>query len=574
MLRVAKLRIGGEAYYLEVSSPRQGGPGLEAPGEWAGSGLARFGLEGQVSGAQLGLILAGLDPLGARAAGQPRLGTRGEPARAGDCGERDYGARDMRDLATALGGARARVTVAGFDLTFAAPKSVSILHALGEQEVSSEVAAGHRSAVACALSYVERRAIAVRRRARGAAEILVTEGALGASFLHRTSRALDPHLHTHVLVANLGLGSDGGWSALDGRGIYAHAGAAEALYHAQLRHELTSRLGVAFEPPDRGRADVAGIGPEARLAFSRRSREIAVHLAGRGLSGPRAAEIASHATRAPREPGIGVEELLASWRQRALAAGIGPRQLESVLGRVPARMATALDRDGLDRDGLGHDGFGHDGFGREELAPAGRAVLASVLDEGIAVTRRALVRACAITMPPGTSARMVEAAAERVISDLAAIGAGRLPDTRSAPGREGHAAPTSTNLPGVGETRYRLEDLLERGGAGRRGLLGVNRDDLAELLLRRRVESLARDERGLGRGGTSPTPPRDAHRSAWSDDLGAARHPERELATRPPRARAQRRGRPRELEGPGDGGARLAGGVVRRARERDLGLER
>lgn len=569
VLRVAKLRIGGEAYYLEVSSPRQGGPGLEAPGEWAGSGLARFGLEGQVSGAQLGLILAGLDPLGARAAGQPRLGTRGEPARAGDCGERDYGARDMRDLATALGGARARVTVAGFDLTFAAPKSVSILHALGEQEVSSEVAAGHRSAVACALSYVERRAIAVRRRARGAAEILVTEGALGASFLHRTSRALDPHLHTHVLVANLGLGSDGGWSALDGRGIYAHAGAAEALYHAQLRHELTSRLGVAFEPPDRGRADVAGIGPEARLAFSRRSREIAVHLAGRGLSGPRAAEIASHATRAPREPGIGVEELLASWRQRALAAGIGPRQLESVLGRVPTRMATALGHDALGHDGLGHDGLGHDG-----IAPAGRAVLASVLDEGSAVTRRALVRACAITMPPGTSARMVEAAAERVISDLAAIGAGRLPDTRSAPGREGRAAPTSTNLPGVGEARYRLEDLLERGGAGRRGLLGVNRDDLAELLLRRRVESLARDERGLGRGGTVPTPPRDAHRSAWSDDLGAARHPERELATRPPRARAQRRGRPRELEGPGDGGARLAGGIVQRVRERDLGLER
>jgi conjugative relaxase-like TrwC/TraI family protein len=90
------------------------------------------------------------------------------------------------------------------------------------------------------------------------------EAVPAAAFIHRLSRALDPHLHTHVVVANLGRDVEGTWSALDGRGVYAHASAIDALYHADLRFELTRRLGVAWNPPDRGRADIAGIAPEAR----------------------------------------------------------------------------------------------------------------------------------------------------------------------------------------------------------------------------------------------------------------------------------------------------------------------
>ncbi len=94
---------------------------------------------------------------------------------------------------------------------------------------------------------------------------------------------LTPHLHTHVVVANLGRAPDGTWSAIDGRGVYVHAATAGALYHVQLRHELTRRLGVAWEPPTKGRADIAGIGPEVCQVFSQRAAAIRAHLAERGL---------------------------------------------------------------------------------------------------------------------------------------------------------------------------------------------------------------------------------------------------------------------------------------------------
>ena len=178
---------------------------------------------------------------------------------------------------------------------------MSVLHALSEPSVSEAVAESHRVAVAAALDYVEDRALGVRRQQGSERIVQPVEGAFGAAFVHRTSRALDPHLHSHVVVANLGRGTDDRFSALDGRGIYAHAGAVGAVYHAQLRHEMVERLGVEWGPLDRGRADLVGIGKEARREFSKRSAQIAADLAETGLSGGRAAEHAAHKTRQPKD---------------------------------------------------------------------------------------------------------------------------------------------------------------------------------------------------------------------------------------------------------------------------------
>lgn len=247
-----------------------------------------------------------------------------------------------------LGAERGRVTVAAFDLTFCAPKSVSLLHALGPDDVRQAVEEGHDRAVESALTYVEDHALAVRRPVAGVSRRVPfsADAMPAAGFVHRTSRALDPHLHSHVLLANVGLGPDGAASALDGRGVYAHRATSEALYHAQLRHELTTALGVAWEPVDRGRAEMTGIGVEARREFSRRSAAIAEHLMERGLAGggdgpsPRAAVMASLITRPPKDLAVGVGDLRAGWRERARAVGLGPRRLEAVLGRVPSRPRT------------------------------------------------------------------------------------------------------------------------------------------------------------------------------------------------------------------------------------------
>ncbi|HTT86981.1 MAG TPA: relaxase domain-containing protein, partial [Acidimicrobiales bacterium] len=128
VLRLSKVRTGGGAYYLDVAEGT--GTGIEPPGRWVAPGLPGWGLSGTVTAEQLDAVLAGRAP------------TSGE----------------------VLGTRRAQVRVAGFDLAFCAPKSVSLLHALGDADVADAVAAAHDGAVEAALSYVGRHALAVRRR--------------------------------------------------------------------------------------------------------------------------------------------------------------------------------------------------------------------------------------------------------------------------------------------------------------------------------------------------------------------------------------------------------------------------
>jgi len=129
-------------------------------------------------------------------------------------------------------GERVDVRRAGLDLTFSAPKSVSVLYGLGDLAVASEVCAAQAAAVAAAVAYLERAA----GHAWGApgdgrrAQRIGTDGLIGATFEHRASRAGDLQLHTHVLVANLLHGRDGQWSALDSRAIYRQSLTAGYIY--------------------------------------------------------------------------------------------------------------------------------------------------------------------------------------------------------------------------------------------------------------------------------------------------------------------------------------------------------
>jgi conjugative relaxase-like TrwC/TraI family protein len=373
-----------------------------------------------------------------------------------------------------LGTARHRVRVAGFDLTFSAPKSVSLLHALGDPEVSDAVAAGHARAVGAAMSYVERHALAVRRRVGTPVAVPTAVDAVAAAgFVHRVSRALDPHLHTHVVVANLGRGPEGTWSALDGRGVYAHASATDALYHSQLRYELTRRLGVAWEKPDRGRADIAGVAPEVRREFSRRAAEIAAHLvgreqaSGRELTSNRARTVAGFATRADKDPLLGADDLRPQWRRRAGAVGFGARRLEEVLDRAPRRSVV-----------VGSLSAGPDLAG-EALATA---VTQSLGDLRRPVTRRDVVRTWCRSLPGGGPVPVIEDAADRLLDDL-------VPEPGPRGRRDG---------PGVAERRRQVPSL------GAQRLVDDERAELSRLLARRGMgpdrSGLQRSDSGFGLG--------------------------------------------------------------------------
>jgi len=91
--------------------------------------------------------------------------------------------------------------VAGFDLTFRAPKSVSVLWGVADPAVARELGAAHDAAVDAALGYVEREACWGRRGAGGVVQVR-GGGLVAAAFRYRASRDGDPLLHTHVVTGN------------------------------------------------------------------------------------------------------------------------------------------------------------------------------------------------------------------------------------------------------------------------------------------------------------------------------------------------------------------------------------
>ncbi len=164
-------------------------------------------------------------------------------------------------------------SVPGFDLTFSAPKSVSLLWALGGPVAALEVQAVHREAVEAALDYLQREACWTRRGA-GGSEFVPGNGYLAAGYVHRSSRNGDPQFHTHALIANATRGPDGRWTRLYHPAIYDHAKTASYIYEAHLRHGLTRRLGVEWQPTRKGIAEIAGFADEHLRAFSTRRAEI------------------------------------------------------------------------------------------------------------------------------------------------------------------------------------------------------------------------------------------------------------------------------------------------------------
>ncbi len=315
MLSLGKMAAGQERYYTEtVAQGREDyylGKG-EAPGRWLGRGPDELALQGEVSAEALGRLLNGSDPIS--------------------------GAQ--------LGQLQAQDRVAGWDATFSAPKSVSLLWALGSPDVSSHVRHAHEHAVEKALAYLEEEAARGRRGAGGQYQVK-TRGFIAAGFRHRTSRALDPQLHTHVLIANLVQGRDGRWGALDGRLLYAHARTAGFLYEAELRQRLTQSLGVEFGPVRNGIAELAQVPRSVLRTFSRRRLEIERRLEERGEESARAAQVAALDTRGRKPEAVDWPTLSGEWQERAEREGFGATVIEALLGWVAWERLTPERAEGM-----------------------------------------------------------------------------------------------------------------------------------------------------------------------------------------------------------------------------------
>jgi conjugative relaxase-like TrwC/TraI family protein len=304
---IAKLTVGREAYYTrELATDHEAylsGHG-ESPGRWYGAGANALGLEGEASVTGFQAMFEGRDP------------DSGEP----------------------LGRPHGRNAVPAFDVVLRPTKSVSILYGLGDPTTGQAVLQAHHAGLAEAVGYLDEHLGA--RRGHGGVQHVSGQGLLAVGFDHRTSREGDPLLHTHLVIANRVQGPDGRWTALDGRDLYRHRLAADAIYRATYQRELVRTLGVEWTAADtHGNRELQGMPKALVHGFSKRTDQVDAELDRLVADGrertPRLVKWTVHATRKPKQHET-ADTLYGRWRAEATERGVDPDTLvREVTGRTP-----------------------------------------------------------------------------------------------------------------------------------------------------------------------------------------------------------------------------------------------
>lgn len=224
--------------------------------------------------------------------------------------------------------------VAGFDLVFTPPKSVSIAWGLGDEQLRRGIESAHERAIQDVIRHLEKNVVMTRRGRNGVRQIETSSGVIGTKFRHWDSRAGDPNLHDHVVIANRVQGVDGQWSSIDGRMIYAYGVEASELYNSLVQQYVTELTGLQFEARSlNGKQpvhEIVGIDDEMVRAFSSRRGEISAALEqvtaqfveehGYAPNEKQLIQLAQQATLATRPAKDGVhslEELHAEWVAQA-----------------------------------------------------------------------------------------------------------------------------------------------------------------------------------------------------------------------------------------------------------------
>lgn len=309
------------------------GPALAAGDTVTEEHLARLLGEGihPVTGAKLGTAYPRLQPPRERIAARV---ARLDASLSGT--QREEAVERIREEEVAK---KPRTAVAGFDLTFSPPKSVSTVWGIADAPTQARIAQAHHAAMRDTLALLEER-VAATRVGRGGVARMPVVGVIATAFDHYDSRAADPQLHTHVVVSNKAQGIDGRWRTLDSRTLHRAVVAMSASYNAFLTDHTARLLGVRWVPVDRGKDrntgwEIDGVPAALVSEFSRRTtggvgvegieqvkdRLIAEYTAehGRAPSARVIARLRQQATleTRPEKELQSLAELTADWRDRA-----------------------------------------------------------------------------------------------------------------------------------------------------------------------------------------------------------------------------------------------------------------
>lgn len=262
------------------------------PGTWFGAGLAALDaadmIGSEVTEAQLRqLFEQSRSPFGGERLGRPpaKYPTRQEriDRRVGklpDILSPEARAALAEKITAEEKETKTRTAVAGFDLTFSVPKSVSALWALAPAPAQEQLYLAHRAALAATFERIEAEAAFTRMGTHGVRRVRVN-GLVAAAFDHWDSRKGDPQLHTHVTVANRVQGPDGRWRTLDSATLHKAAVAYSETYNLLLADEITRRTGLTWDHRERQAGSNRRVAreltpvPDALIAaYSRRSTDI------------------------------------------------------------------------------------------------------------------------------------------------------------------------------------------------------------------------------------------------------------------------------------------------------------
>ncbi|EKS72050.1 MULTISPECIES: MobF family relaxase [Caballeronia] len=321
MLNVTPIRGNNQYAAAHYFSAADDYYAKENPGEWQGEGARYLGLTGPIEQAQLSRLLNGQLPNG------ERIQTTFDPV-------------DNKKRM-------------GLDLTFSAPKSVSMQALVaGDREVT----AAHDRAVTRALEQVEQLAEA-RKKVKGKSYRERTGNMTIAKFRHEMSRAKDPQLHTHSVVMNMTRRADGAWRALSNEDIFRVQHEVDAIYKAELAKGLQA-IGYAIRlVDDKGNFELAHISRDQIEAFSARSRVIEEALANEGKTRASAStlekQVIALATR-PRKDESDREIVKQYWVEKSRELGIDygsrsqldGRSYDARDGREHRRQAEIADTSG------------------------------------------------------------------------------------------------------------------------------------------------------------------------------------------------------------------------------------
>lgn len=283
MLSVAALG-GNLRYYLDLANVEYFHDGGEPPGRWIGRGASALGLNGVADKEAVKNLAMGLSPDGAKKLIQIGKGKNHQ---------------------------------AGWDLTFSAPKSVSVAWAVADEDLRLKIQQCHDQAVQRVLEFLENEVL-FSRVGKGGKE-LVNADMVAVTFQHGSSRANDPQLHTHALIMNVAV-SGGKTRTILSKPLYQMKMTAGALYRSELSYRLQQETGLRVQA-DGFAFKLKEVGQGVVDLFSKRRQQIETVLASNGQSSAAAAQRATLETRLKKDS-LSRAELFPQWQKEAAPFGL------------------------------------------------------------------------------------------------------------------------------------------------------------------------------------------------------------------------------------------------------------